>query len=105
MLTGDVRVAVSSQDTHIAAARRYHHGSFAGNGDVHIRRDPMIARTLRIGIETHRLTTDVDLRLCAQIPFVGVFLLVGTDAFVDYHPYLVFIGGSHIHRAAIVDHV
>src|SRR5256885_12496884 len=80
MLAGDVRIAVPAQYTHVAPPRRYRYRGLAWNGDIHIRSDPMIARALRIGAQTYRLTTDRDLRLCAQIPFVRIFLFVGADA-------------------------
>src|SRR6476660_10347636 len=105
MLARDVRFPIPAQYTHVTTPGRDHYRSFAGNGDIHICRDPMIARALRIGVQAHSTITDVDLRLGAGIPFVGVFLLVSADAFVDYYPNLIFVGGSHIDRPAVIDDV
>src|SRR5581483_5693344 len=103
MLAGDVYVAITAHDVHIATARGSGHCSFPRNRNIQVCVDPMIARALGIRIQGDDAVASRDLWFGSGVPFIGVLLLLGADALVDDDVNLVVFGCVYVNRTVIID--
>ena len=105
VLTRDIGIPIPAVDSNVAASGGNGHGRLAGQSDIEIGRDTMIAGAMSVRIHGHSVSAGVDQGLGARVPLVGIVLFLGKHSFTDRNMQLRVVGSGDVDRPVIVHYV